>query len=276
MTRNQVTTIDHLSRKLAYLVTVMKIVIIGTGNVASLMGRLFKKAGHHILQVYGRTPEHAASLAAELQADFATDLHQINRDADIYIAAVSDQALAELAKHLKLPGKLVVHTAGSVSKQILQTVTDEYGVLYPLQSIRKEFAPVEPIPILVDASAPQVASRLLEIARSVSTNVAEVTDEERARLHVAAVFVNNFVNHLYTMAEQFCRDEALDFKLLLPLISETANRLHHIRPKDAVTGPAARRDEMTINKHLKLLSSYPLLQSAYSFLTEHMIATYKK
>jgi predicted short-subunit dehydrogenase-like oxidoreductase (DUF2520 family) len=151
---------------------------------------------------------------------------------------------------------------------ILKTVTTHYGVFYPLQSLRKEMKTLPETPIYWEASDTIAKNKLEALAHSIAgEKVAEAGDDARLKLHVAAVFVSNFTNYLYTLADDYCRQEGLDFKQLLPLIEETAMRIKEISPKEAQTGPAIRHDEETIQKHLALLTHYPELKKIYEILT---------
>ena len=247
----------------------MDIVIIGSGNVAAVLGRKFKAAGHKILQVYSRNASAASELAYEWDAESTNYKSMISKNAELYLVAVSDTAIAEVIDGLLLPGKLVVHTAAAVPMDILQPVTDHYGVFYPLQSLRKEISHVPDIPIFVDGSDDITKSRLQALARTISPEqVADAGDDDRSKLHVAAVVVNNFTNHLYQLAESYCKKEGLDFKLLQPLIEETALRLRTTPPGQSMTGPALRHDKATIEKHLALLEPHPALKNIYILLTE--------
>ena len=246
----------------------MEIVIIGTGNTATILGRKLKAAGHHIVQVYGRDAQAASQLAYELGTESTNYWSVVNREADLYILAVSDIAIAEVVHELQWPAKTVVHTAASVSKKILEKSAPHYGVFYPLQSLKKGTAHMPEVPILIDASDAETLQHLDQLAHSISEQVVTADDEERLKLHVAAVFCNNFVNHIYTLMEQFCRQEGIDFKLLLPLIKETAWRLEEISPAAAQTGPAVRNDQPTIQKHLAILEQYPELKTFYKLFTK--------
>ena len=246
----------------------MNIVIIGTGNVATVFGRIFKKAGFQVIQVFGRNTQITQALADELGAKPCIAWDLIDRNADMYLVAISDNALFELDQHLRLSDQLVVHTAGSVSKNILQNITTNYGVLYPLQSIRKEIQMSSEIPVLVDSNNEENIQKVFQIAKHVSPIVSVASDETRKKFHIAGIFMNNFVNHLYAMAEDFCKKENLEFNLLLPLVLETAKRIEFISPKEILTGPAIRNDETTINNHVEYLKAYPSLQILYQQLTE--------
>jgi predicted short-subunit dehydrogenase-like oxidoreductase (DUF2520 family) len=246
----------------------MKIVIIGTGNTATVLGRKLKAAGHDIIQVFGRDSMAASELAYELDTESTNYWNIVNKDADIYILAVSDIAIEEVMKELHLPNKTIVHTAASVSKNILEKAASHFGVFYPLQSLKKEVDHLPEIPIIIDASDETTLHELDVLAHSISDKVIEANDEQRLKLHLAAVFCNNFVNHLYVLTEAYCKKEGIDFHLLLPLIKETAERLDDISPSQSQTGPAVRNDRSTIEKHLALLANHPQLQSIYSILTE--------
>lgn len=247
----------------------MNVVIIGSGNVATVLGGKMAMAGHRILQVISRRPEHAARLAVELNCAWSSQLTQIDPAADLYLLAVSDQALYLLGEELTLPGKLVLHTAGAVSKQVLLPVSQNSGVLYPLQSLRKEIRPFPEMPLLIDTNNTDDLSLIAGFARTLSEQVQQADDVTRQKLHLGAVVVNNFSNHLYTLTEDFCLRENLDFTLLLPLIKETAERLSAgYHPGEVQTGPAIRGDETTIKKHLILLHNYLNLKEMYSLFTD--------
>lgn len=246
----------------------MQIVIIGTGNTAAVLGRKLKAAGHDIVQVFGRDTSAASQLAYELDTESTNYWNIVYKNADIYILAVSDIAIEEVLKELQLPGKTIVHTAASVSKDVLKDSARHFGVFYPLQSLKKEMGHLPDIPIIIDASDKPTLHELENLASSISDKVIEAGDRERLKLHLAAVICNNFVNHLYALAESYCKKEGIDFKLLHPLIEETAARLKEIPPSQSQTGPALRNDRTTIEKHLQLLNNHPQLKKIYEVLTE--------
>ncbi len=246
----------------------MKLVIIGAGNVATVLGRLFQKNGHRILQVVSRSKENAQLLAKELNCDFSDTSTPINLMADLYLVAIADKELSKLSNQLQLQHRLVVHTAGSVSKKVLKDISTNYGVIYPLQSLRKQhFNLQQDIPFLVDANKKKNLAILLSLVKTISNNTSIADDSLRMKLHVAAVFVSNFTNHMYQLAAMYCSNEGADFKLLLPLIEETATRLKYFMPSEVRTGPAIRNDIATIEAHLNLLVSYPELKDVYIRLT---------
>lgn len=252
----------------------MDIVIIGSGNVATVLGKKIKAAGHTILQVYSRNASAASKLAYEIDSESTNYKSLINKNADVYLVSVTDEAIDDVIGELRLPGKVIAHTAASVPKEVLKKVSDHYGVFYPLQSLRKDMNTLPDIPLFFDGSDEKSKRVLQELARSISgEKVTEASDDDRLKLHVAAVVVSNFVNHLYTLAEDYCRKEGLDFRQLQPLIEETALRLKNTSAKEAQTGPASRHDSETIHKHLDLLKGHPQLKNLYVLLTESIQQT---
>lgn len=249
----------------------MKLVIIGSGNVATVLGNRAKKSGHAILQVISRNPVHAKELANQLECNYTDDNRAIDLSADLYIFSISDKGLYDLTEFEGLSEKLVIHTAGSVPMHVLKAVSENTGVLYPLQSIRKEMDPATSIPLLIDANTPENKLLLKDFAASISEIVEFAKDEDRINIHIGAVFVCNFTNHLYQLAEKYCTKTHIDFKLLYPLLLETAQRIKENSPRNMKTGPAVRKDMVTINRHLNVLSSYPDLHSIYQLLTDSII-----
>jgi predicted short-subunit dehydrogenase-like oxidoreductase (DUF2520 family) len=250
---------------------IMQIVIIGSGNVAAVLGRLCKQNGHSIVQVVSRNALHARLLADELNCSFADYSGEMNNNAQLYLVAVADTALYDLNNNFNLGNKLILHTAGSVSKDVLKNVSVNYGVLYPLQSLRKEMEYTNDIPLLIDGNTEETLTLIEDFAKTISSNVSKANDEQRLKLHVAAVVVSNFTNHLYKLSEDFCKKENVDFTLLAPLIKETAERIQHVSPAAVQTGPAVRNDIFTIEKHLKILKGHPKLKYIYKKLTDSIM-----
>lgn len=253
----------------------MQVVFIGSGNTATVLGRQIMAAGHTISGVYSKTVAHAQQLAVEFNAHYG-DVGAITNGADIYIIAVNDDSITTIAGSLGLQGKTVVHTSGSVPSTVLAAATANYGVLYPLQSLRKQSTHQPAVPFLITGSNVQVLQQVRALAQSISTLVEEATDDQRLKLHLAAVVVSNFTNHLYALAEQYCLQQQVPFNTLIPLIQEVANRTDQYSPATMQTGPAVRGDIATIKKHVMLLDSYPLLQKMYTDVTGSILAFYGK
>jgi len=250
----------------------MRVVIIGAGNVASVFGRLISAANHEIIQVYSRSISSAQSLGKEFGCSFVDNLEAVDLTADIYILAITDNALQNIQDSLFLGDKLVVHTAGSVSKKVLSNISSQYGVMYPLQSLRKDqSADQSIIPLLIDANKESVLSIIEQFAFTLSSVVSIVGDDKRLCLHLAAVIVNNFTNHLYTLTAEYCKNEEVDFKMLQPIIEQTALRLRANLPADLQTGPAIRNDQSTLDKHIQALSNHPELKTIYLTFTESLL-----
>jgi len=245
----------------------MRVTLIGSGNLATVLGKKILHSGHIIHQVYNRNISHASSLATELSAE-AVD--QIEDSADMYIVAVPDDALQQVGSWMKPLKGFVVHTAGSVAMEVLSDISPNYGVLWPLQSIRKETPDVTLLPVLIDANNQWNKMKLKGFAQSFADSVTEANDEQRRKLHLAAVVTNNFSNYIFALTEKYCEREEVDFKLMLPLLSETVLRMRDNSPSVLQTGPAIRNDVSTIEKHKELLKNDKALLAVYEFFTERI------
>ncbi|SKB88914.1 Rossmann-like and DUF2520 domain-containing protein [Daejeonella lutea] len=254
----------------------MNIVLLGSGNVATHLGRAFKMAGQTIDQVWSRDLEHAKQLADTLASQAIFDIDDINRSADLYIIAVKDSAITELAKSLDLTDKLIVHTSGSTSIDALIGVSDHIGVLYPLQTFSKNKAvDFRQIPIAIEANNPDDLAAIRAIADRISEKVTELSSAQRKALHVAAVFACNFTNHLFAVSQNLLKEENLDFDLIRPLIAETAHKVQLYDPVSVQTGPAVREDMEIINSHLEMLKDQPELQDLYKKLSQSIVNLHK-
>ena len=251
----------------------MQVTIIGTGNVATVLGKLIFANNHTINQVYGRNIDTARLLANQLNANAISNLIELNTDADIYIIAVADKSIETICNQINLKDKIVLHTAGSVSIEVLKNISKNYGVLYPIQSLRKAMDITTPIPFLIDANNDETKNILENFASSLSSKVAFGNDDKRLKLHTAAVFACNFVNFMYLQSANFCEANHIDFSLLQALIEETATRLRTHHPKDVFTGPAVRKDVATIEKHLEQLKENPQAQLLYKQISEMIMQT---
>lgn len=254
----------------------MRVVMLGSGNTGTVLCELIVKAGHEIVQVVSRELEHATSLARSYFAQSGSLSDSSFADADIYIVALADTFLDHIEKVAALKDKFIVHTAGAVSINVLKDCSDRYGVLYPFQSLSKYRENLPEIPFLVDGNNQEVLHHVLGFAKTLSKTVIEANDAERLKYHVAGVFVNNFTNHLFAIAEIFCQKERIDFKTLFPLMEETVSRAKQISPFLTQTGPAIRDDIFTLNKHLQALNDNPELKYLYLKLSESIIKLHGK
>jgi predicted short-subunit dehydrogenase-like oxidoreductase (DUF2520 family) len=249
----------------------MDIVLIGSGNVATVFGRKSFAAGHRIVQVYNRHGSSAEDLAKRLGAKETAAVSSIERNADLMIIALRDEAIAPFVRMLGPVKSLVTHTAGALPINEVRGVSDRYGVLYPLQSLRKEIEAIPPLSILVDGSEPETTARLKNFATTIAETVVEADDRTRLQYHLAATFVNNFTNHLFALTASYCEKENISFAVLQSLIEETVMRLRSASPDRVQTGPAFRNDQATIDKHRHLLREYPVLLGFYNLFTEEII-----
>jgi len=274
-----VTSSDFYTFQFQNAITMIeRIVMIGAGNLASQLAKALHQKGIQIQQVYSRKTESAKVLAEKIGAQFTTDLNGIVPDADLYFIAVKDSAIPEILENLNLKNNpLIVHTAGSVSMSVLEDFSSNYGVFYPLQTFSKtRDVDFETIPICIEASHPSVLMKLEQLAQKISRSVNQINSEERKSLHLAAVFVNNFVNHLYAIGAEILHDKKLDFDLLRPLIRETAEKIEQLTPFEAQTGPAKRNDQSIISAQLKMLNDQAEFQKIYSFATESIFRLQQK
>lgn len=254
----------------------MKVVIIGSGNVATVIGKKIANTKHEITQIVGRNKEKVINLSSYLKATYTFNILNINKTSDIYIIAVSDNSITQVAANLKLIDKVIVHTAGAIPKIILADSSENYGVLYPLQSLISESSHLPSIPILIDGNNEITKQKLWEFASEWADNLLYANDDERLQLHIAAVFVNNFTNHFYIMAQDYCSKNNLNFNFLYPLIEETIVRIKTMSPSKTQTGPALRNDFETIAKHQKMLEKDPEMLKLYNMLSDSIIKFYSK
>ena len=253
-----------------------KVTIIGSGGVATNTGKLLKAKGISVIEVLGRSEASTRALAEAMQCNYILNPEQLNQKSDLYIIAIQDKEIAGLIPKIKLPdSSLVVHTAGGVSIEVFNGFFSHYGVLYPLQSLRKETKITPKIPFYLDGNSKETKNKLEDFCRSAGLDYKWATDLQRIELHIAAVFCSNFTNYLYSLAEKFCEDRGLEFAPLLPIIEETASRLSREKtsPSALQTGPAIRGDQPTLDKHLSLLEGSFEADEVYRFLTAKIMAS---
>ncbi|MDZ7880249.1 MAG: F420-dependent NADP oxidoreductase [Saprospiraceae bacterium] len=248
----------------------MTISIIGTGNIAFHLGKRLKAKGIQIKEIIGRDPEKASGLANLLDAAWTTDFTKVKKTSDLYLIAVNDSAIENVAFRLsgQLRDNFVVHTSGTTPSTVLKPYFKNFGTLWPLQTFSLTSQPdFEQIPIFINSTQqthfndaptpPQYPSDFLRfIAEKISPRVYELSDADKMTLHLAAVFVNNFTNHLFKIGADIVQQQQLPFDVLLPLIEETVNKIRHNDPDIVQTGPARRGDDTTIARHLDFLEKH--------------------
>ncbi|CAI2767966.1 Rossmann-like and DUF2520 domain-containing protein [Flavobacterium collinsii] len=251
----------------------IRITIIGSGNVAQHLIKAFSKSEVvEIVQVFSRKKEALASLVSfeKIVNNFDSFL-----EADLYIIAVSDNAISEVSKQLPFQNRVVVHTSGAASLDVLDA-KNRKGVFYPLQTFSKnKEIDFSTIPMCLEAENTFDYRVLESVAKSISQAVYPINSDQRKALHVAAVFVNNFTNHLYQIGQEICKDHQVPFEVLKPLIQETAQKINTLAPADAQTGPAKRKDSTTIEAHLEYLT-HENQKNIYKILTQSIQNNGKK
>lgn len=253
----------------------MKIVWIGAGNLATQLGEALHRAGHETLQVFSRTMASAEALAGRLGCLATDDCDAVVPSADVYIFSVKDGVLEGLVSRIapRTGDALCLHTAGSMPMDVFRGHAHRYGVLYPMQTFSKD-CPVDfkEIPVFVEASAPDVFAQTEQLARSVSDRVKEMSTERRRRLHLAAVFACNFVNHCYALAADVLGRDGIPFDVMWPLIDETARKVHRLPPVEAQTGPAVRYDRNVMDRQCAMLDGEPERKALYEMMSRSIHA----
>ena len=248
----------------------MEIVFIGAGNVATHMSLAMQRAGYTIAQVYSQTIASASGLADRLQTRWTTDIQSVINSADYYIFSVKDSALQTVIDQMPANKGCWIHTAGSVPMELFKGYTKRYGVLYPLQTFSKtKEVDFSTIPCFIEANTKENEAVLYEIANCLSNNVQILSSEKRKHLHLAAIFACNFTNHMYTLAGKILEEQSISGEVLLPLIDETAAKIHTLSPAEAQTGPAIRYDRNTIQKHMELLTQ-PEIKEIYQIISKNI------
>lgn len=243
----------------------LRIVMIGAGNVATHLSLALRNAGHIVLQVFSRTNTSAMQLAGLIKCDYTTNLSTVRKDADLYILALSDEAIVDFVNKFSFPQVMAIHLSGGLEKDLFKGKIQNYGVMYPVQTFSKgRDIDFKSIPLCIEASNPETEEFLEHLAGQLSSSIHILNSTQREIIHLAAVYSCNFVNHFYDIASRILKNNDLPFDLLYPLIVETADKVQGNLPGAVQTGPAKRNDQAIINKHLELLSSNPGYQSIYS------------
>ncbi len=255
----------------------MKVVIIGAGNVGTHFAKALIASDIQVVQIVSRTMKSAVELASEIGCSFATDFQDINKDADVYVLCVSDSAISPILRQLSVGDKLVVHTSGSVGINVFYDHATNYGCIYPLQTFSKfKDLNYSEIPVFIEANTEANQQILVDLMKNVTPHVQVLTSEQHAVLHLSAVLVNNFSNHLYTLAENLMKENQIPFDLLKPLIKETYEKMLKYSPYEAQTGPAVRGDELIMQKHRDLLSEHEDILKIYNAISESIVKVHSE
>ena len=230
----------------------MKVVLIGRGRVATNLLPALQKAGHEVVSVNSRT------------------LEELPTKADVYIISVKDSALQEVARQATKgrESQLFVHTAGSMPMNIFSGLATHYGVLYPMQTFSKErLVDFNDISLFLETTDDVSMERLKMLAETLTPHVYELDSAGRKHLHLAAVFACNFVNHCYALSAEVLAANGLPFSVMLPLVDETAQKVHELAPREAQTGPAVRGDQNVMQMQASMLEGKPEVKAIYEALS---------
>lgn len=254
------------------------VTLIGAGNVGHNFGLAFRQAGYLIQEIYSRTQHSAMLLSQALNCDYTTDLSRLNSKTDLLILAVNDDALPSVLEQIPLKDKPIIHTSGSTSIEVFNKLGfKDFGIFYPVQSFSKnETESLHSIPICVEGNSQSMEDLLLSLARSVSTKVYSMDSEKRKALHVAAVFANNFTNHLFHIADDLLHQNHISFEVIRPLLEKTSNKIKTEKPLNAQTGPAVRNDRKVIESHLTYLEDQKDYQEIYRIMTDNIYQKQKQ
>lgn len=253
-----------------------KVSIIGSGNVAEYLASTFYHHEIQVVEICSRNRASGTELAEQVQATFVEDATNLSDEVDAIIIAVSDSQIAPLASMLRQKKCIIAHTAGSIEMNVLSSI-EAHGVFYPLQTFTRNIKPTyKDFPFYIEASDADTKEKLKNLAEQISPNVYEANSANRKTLHLAAVFANNFVNHLLSISKDIVEHDQLNFSHLVPLIHETVYKAHLLSPDQAQTGPARRGDTQSIMKHQKTLQAiFPQHLDVYSSLTQSILKKYK-
>ncbi|MEI7500650.1 MAG: DUF2520 domain-containing protein [Bacteroidota bacterium] len=251
---------------------IQDIVLIGAGNLATHLGMALYRNKFNVVQVYNRSPLKGRKLAAKVGAEFIADIRTITLNADIYILAVTDTVIGEIAMKLTLKDQLVVHTAGTIDMNVLAEASENIGVFYPVQTFSgRRKVDFKRVPLCLEANSKYSESQLTDFANIISRNVRLVDSTNRKIIHLSAVFASNFTNFMNVIAEDLLNDHEISFKLLKPLIKRTFQNIKSDNLFRYQTGPAFRGDGQVLQKHRELLSAHPEYLELYNLISNNII-----
>ena len=249
------------------------VAIIGSGNVAYAYSKALKDNGINPKYVLVRNRETIAEVERLFGVKTIIEYEKLS-DCDLIIIAVKDDAIKEVASRLHNYKGILVHTSGTQSSSVLNVV-ENYGIIYPLQTISKDYdIDFKSVPLLINASTPEVKDKLMSMAQIMSDIVIECTDEDRCYIHMNAVYVSNFVNVMLQIGEKLLKKKSLDISILEPLVKETIKKSFVMGAENALTGPARRHDMNTIQNHLNLLNDDVEEKKIYELLTDYILKKY--
>jgi len=248
-----------------------KILLVGSGNLATHLALNINKKEYLINQVYSPNKTNAKDLSNKIKSEWTSDPKEIKK-ADITIIAIKDDEIKNIIKIL--PKNPTVHTSGSTNINVFKGYFSDYGVLYPLQSFKKDIKiNMKNVPFLIEANNKQFEKELFQLASSLSKITEKTNSYKRKKIHVAAIFACNFSNHMLVIAKQLLEKENIDYKFLLPLIKESFSRIDSTDPLITQTGPAVRKDIKIIEEHLESIDQDEF-KELYKLISNNIIKTH--
>jgi len=250
---------------------IKSVAFVGSGKVATGFADLFHQSGFTITGISSRNKETGKALAVKVEAPFFDSTKDLI--ADLILVAVADQHVIEVVNSFSAK-QLVVYSAGSIALEAIENKKTR-AVFYPLQSFTEgRNLKAEEIPILLEANTKSLQKKLEAICKEIGFEFQYCDSENRKKIHLSAVFVNNFVNHLVYIAEEEAIKNKINWSLFQPLLNETFEKLKIISPFEAQTGPAKRNDRLIIEHQLSLLEGRN--KEIYKLISQSIIETYLK
>jgi len=254
--------------------SIKSVSFVGSGNVATHLAIALSDADVKIIEVFSQNPVNANKFAMDFNCTAVDSMQNFSAKAQLLIISVPDSKIKDVANELSYLQTLIVHTSGITGIEAL-SLNKKYGVFYPLQTFsKKRIIDMKDVPFCIEAKSETELNLLMNLALKISNNVKNVSSEQRKILHLMAVMVSNFSNHLYHLAHDILATNNLSFDFLIPLINETALKIKDVHPSDAQTGPARRKDVSTIDEHMKMLNAFPEYKEIYRLLSEQIMKKY--
>jgi len=252
--------------------------LIGSGNLATHIGITLNNNGLKINYVWSRNLENAKILAEKIKTTYTDNFTEIYNNKAIYLICVPDSEIKSIAKKINSENSILIHTSASTNISVLEKFSTNCGVFYPLQTFSKNSKLVnfKNLPVFIEYSNNNVKNILKYLCDIINAKLIIANSEKRLLIHIAAIFANNFTNHMISISNEIAGSNKIDFELFKPLIIETLDKITKINSIDIQTGPSVRNDKNTIKKHLKALKKYKDFAKIYSFVSKNIQKMHSK
>ncbi len=250
----------------------LPVFLIGSGNLATHLSIALNNKGLHFESVWSRNIENAKILSEKIKTNYTNNISELFKKQAIYLICVPDNNINNVAKQLNSSNSILIHTSASTNISVLKKYNANSGVFYPLQTFSKNSTLVnfKNLPIFIEYSNSNVKNLLTNWSKLINAKLYKANSEKRLLIHVAAIFANNFTNHMLAISQELAIQNNIDFELFKPLINETFEKIKKMNPSKSQTGPAIRNDKITIKKHLKVLHNSPDFAKIYSFVSNNI------